>query len=140
VYHETGTPISQFHRQHQVQNKYDAKWYGLLWDRALLYDRINRRVDRMIDEGFLDEVEKLKVMGFDDRIQSLQTVGYKEVFAYLRKEITKDRMIELMKQNTRRFAKRQMTWFRKEARISWLSITHEDQIEECAASIIGEHF
>jgi tRNA dimethylallyltransferase len=140
VYHETGTPISQFHRQHAVQQRYDSHWYGLLWDRAVLYHRIDRRVDRMMDEGFLDEVMRLKAMGFDDRFQSLQTVGYKEAFSYLRKEITKDRMIELMKQNTRRFAKRQMTWFRKESRMTWLSISHEDQISGYAEKIIQELF
>ncbi|MFA6439840.1 MAG: tRNA (adenosine(37)-N6)-dimethylallyltransferase MiaA [Bacteriovoracaceae bacterium] len=140
VFYETGTPISQFHRQHNVQQRYDAKFYGLLWERSMLYDRINRRVDRMIDEGFIEEVAVIQGMGFDDRYQSLQTVGYKEAFAFLRNEITKDRMIELMKQNTRRFAKRQMTWFRKEPRISWLSVTHEHQIEEFAGIIRWENF
>lgn len=138
VYYETGTPISRFHQQHQVRPMYHARFYGLLWDRTALYHRINHRVDIMIEKGFLDEVQSLIDQGYDDRFQSLQTVGYKEAFAFLRKEITKDRMIELMKQNTRRFAKRQMTWFRKESRISWLSIKSEDQLESLAAHIVRE--
>jgi tRNA dimethylallyltransferase len=140
VYHETGTPISQFHRQHTVQQIYNARFFGLQWDRPALYDRINQRVEKMMAEGFLDEVERVKNMGYDDHYQSLQTVGYKEAFAYGRREISKERMIELMKQNTRRFAKRQMTWFRKEHRIHWLPITDERQIDGCAAQIIAQGF
>lgn len=138
VFYETGTPISRFHEQHQVRQMYQARFYGLLWDRTALYHRINHRVDTMIENGFLDEVQNLIDQGYDDRFQSLQTVGYKEAFAFLRKEFTKDRMIELMKQNTRRFAKRQMTWFRKESRISWLSIKSEDQFGSLADLIVRE--
>ena len=138
IFHETGTPISQFHKQHKVNTMYDARFYGLNWERSKLYERINNRVDKMFAEGFLDEVKQLKAMGFDDRFQSLQTVGYKEAFAFLRNEIYKERMIELMKQNTRRFAKRQMTWFRKEERIQWFDISSEDQIDEIAEKIIQQ--
>ena len=135
IFHETGTPISQFHKQHKVNTMYDAHFYGLNWERSKLYERINNRVDKMFAEGFLDEVKQLKAMGFDDRFQSLQTVGYKEAFAFLRNEISKERMIELMKQNTRRFAKRQLTWFRKEERIQWFDISAEDQIDEISNTI-----
>lgn len=138
IFYETGIPISQFHRQHNVKTLYDAHFYGLNWERSVLYERINSRVDRMFREGFLDEVKQLKKNGFDDRYQSLQTVGYKEAFAFLSNEISKDRMIELMKQNTRRFAKRQMTWFRKEDRIHWLNISSEDQIEQIADEIVSK--
>ncbi|MDP1675228.1 MAG: tRNA (adenosine(37)-N6)-dimethylallyltransferase MiaA [Bacteroidota bacterium] len=138
IFHETGTPISQFHKQHKVNTMYDAHFFGLNWERSVLYERINKRVDKMFAEGFLNEVKQLKESGFDDRFQSLQTVGYKEAFAYLRSEISKERMIELMKQNTRRFAKRQMTWFRKEERIHWFDISSEDQIEQIAKKIINQ--
>ena len=135
IFHETGTPISQFHKQHNVNKMYNAHFFGLNWERSKLYERINNRVDKMFAEGFLDEVKQLKENGFDDRFQSLQTVGYKEAFAFLRNEISKERMIELMKQNTRRFAKRQMTWFRKEERIQWFDISGEDQIDEIAKKL-----
>lgn len=135
VYYETGTPISQYHSEHTVTPLYNTFFFGLEWDRSVLYDRINRRVDSMLRAGFLDEVEQLRSMGYDDRLQSLQTVGYKEAFAYLRKEISKDRMVELMKQNTRRFAKRQLTWFRREERIVWFKISNEDEIDSIGAVI-----
>jgi tRNA dimethylallyltransferase len=138
VFYETGTPISEFHRQHDVKKIYDAKYFGLNWERSKLYERINCRVDKMLANGFLDEVKQLRKMGFDDRFQSLQTVGYKEAYAFLRNEIPKERMIELMKQNTRRFAKRQMTWFRREQRITWFDIAGEDQIPGIAETIIRQ--
>lgn len=138
VFYETGTPISEFHRQHNVKKIYHTKYFGLNWERSKLYERINSRVDKMLANGFLDEVKQLRKMGFDDRFQSLQTVGYKEAFAFLRNEISKERMIELMKQNTRRFAKRQMTWFRREQRITWFDIAGEDQIPEIAENIIKQ--
>ncbi len=137
VFHETGKPISQHHSEHTVKDIYDAAFFGLDWERSVLYDRINHRVDSMLKAGFLDEVERLRAMGFDDRFQSLQTVGYKEAFAYLRKEISKDRMVELMKQNTRRFAKRQMTWFRREERMHWFKISREEEIN-AFADVIAE--
>jgi len=138
IFHETGTPISQFHKKHNVTLMYDAHFFGLNWERSVLYERINNRVDRMFGEGFLEEVKQLKKNGFDDRFQSLQTVGYKEAYAFLRNEISKERMIELMKQNTRRFAKRQMTWFRKEERIQWFDLSSEDQIELIAEKIVDQ--
>lgn len=136
VYYETGIPISQFHANHKKDELYDATWIGLKWERSVLYQRINDRVERMLANGFLDEVKQLLAMGFDDRLQALQTVGYKEAFQHLRGEISYERMVELMKQNTRRFAKRQMTWFRKEPRIHWYNIAHEFEIATIAKNII----
>ncbi|NUN70882.1 MAG: tRNA (adenosine(37)-N6)-dimethylallyltransferase MiaA [Bacteroidetes bacterium] len=137
VFMETGVPISQHHQQHVVQPLYHARFFGILWERPVLYARIEERVDRMLASGFLDEVKRLMAMGFDDRFQALQTVGYKEALAFLRGEITEERMIELMKQNTRRFAKRQMTWFRKEARISWLPTADDIDLDAHASHIAG---
>ncbi len=136
VFYETGTPMSKFHEQHKIKKIFNAHFVGVRWERSKLYDRINRRVEKMMSAGFLEEVKQIIKMGYDDRYQSLQTVGYKEVFAYFRNEITEERMIELMKQNTRRFAKRQMTWFRKEERIEWFEISDEDQIDEIASKVI----
>lgn len=137
VYNETGIPISQHHQQHVVQPRYNARFFGILWERPVLYARIEQRVDRMLAEGFIDEVRGLLSMGYDDRYQSLQTVGYKEAIAHLRNEISYERMVELMKQNTRRFAKRQMTWFRKEARVSWLPTADDADLAAHASHIAG---
>lgn len=120
VFHETGIPISQYHAAHTKDDLYDALWIGIEWDRRELYNRINHRVDGMMQSGFLDEVRHLQSLGYDDRLQALQTVGYKEAFRFLRNELTREQMVDLMKQNSRRYAKRQMTWFRKEKRIRWL--------------------
>lgn len=136
VYYETGTPISQFHRHQTIQLLYDPLFVGLQWERKMLYDRINKRVDNMLTEGFIDEVKHIQSMGFDDRFQSLQTVGYREAFAYLRNEIPKDRLVELMKQNTRRYAKRQLTWFHREDRIHWFPVTEEKELPAIADAVV----
>jgi len=136
VYHATGIPITVHHERQQHDRLYDAVFAGLAWDRKILYERINRRVDQMMDSGFLDEVRMLLERGFDERLKALQTVGYKEAFAYLRHELTRDRMVELMKQNTRRFAKRQLTWFRPDERITWYPIANEAEIGEIAHAIV----
>ena len=138
VYYTTGIPLTVHHEQQKRDRLYDAVFVGLAWDRPALYDRINTRVDRMMEAGFMDEVERLLASGYDERYKALQTVGYKEAFAYLRREITIERMKELMKQNTRRFAKRQLTWFRNDDRIQWHHISHESDIAVIAASIVSQ--
>lgn len=136
VFYETGVPISQFHAVHKKDQLYNAAWIGLNWGRSALYKRIDNRVDRMIADGFFDEVKRLQTMGYDDRFQSLQTVGYKEAFQHIRCEISYERMVELMKQNTRRFAKRQMTWFRKESRLHWYNIDSETGLSDITRQTI----
>jgi tRNA dimethylallyltransferase len=136
VYYATGKPISQHHGEHEQKQHFNALFVGLQWDRKALYERINSRVDAMLASGFLDEVTGLLARGYDDHQKSLQTVGYKEVFAFLRKEIDYDRMVELMKQNTRRFAKRQLTWFRKDKRIRWFDIREASDIPEIAEKVL----
>jgi tRNA dimethylallyltransferase len=139
VFHETGIPISQFHAGHKKDDIYNALWIGLHWDRTELYRRINTRVDAMITSGFLDEARHLQSLGYDDRLQALQTVGYKEAFQFLRNEVTQEQMIDRMKQNTRRFAKRQLTWFRKEERIRWHDGTAVNKIRDVVMRSAGHH-
>jgi tRNA dimethylallyltransferase len=136
VYYATGKPISQHHNEHEYKKLFNSVFVGLQWERKKLYDRINSRVERMLAAGFLDEVKGLLSRGYDDRYKSLQTVGYKEAFAFLRKEISYERMVELMKQNTRRFAKRQLTWFRRDARIRWFDIEEENEIPRIAEQVL----
>lgn len=136
VYYATGKPISQHHGEHQREPYFNAVFAGLQWERKVLYERINLRVDAMLAAGFLDEVRGLLALGYDDRQKSLQTVGYKEAFAFLRNEIEYGRMVELMKQNTRRFAKRQLTWFRKDKRIRWFDIREASDIPEIAEKVL----
>lgn len=136
VYYATGRSISEHHDQQKPEQYFNAVLVALRWERNALYERINARVDRMLAAGFLDEVKALQALGYDDRYKSLQTVGYKEAFAFLRGEIAHARMVELMKQSTRRFAKRQLTWFRKDERIRWFDIREDSQIPLIAAEIL----
>ena len=91
------------------------------WDREVLYERINRRVDIMLDEGLLDEVRGLMDKGYTKELNSMKGIGYKEVMDYLDGAISYEEMVETVKQSSRRYAKRQLTWFRRDERIHWLN-------------------
>ena len=121
IYHATGkTKTEQEIISRQKEPEYDYKVYGLLWDRQKLYDRINLRVDIMIEQGLIEEVKTI-LKKYSKFPTAMQGLGYKEVVQYLNKEITKEEMIEKIKQDTRRYAKRQMTWFRKNKQTIWLN-------------------
>lgn len=111
-YHENNIPLSQ-HNSEQKSNEspYNFAYYVLNDDREVLYDRINKRVDKMFEQGLVDEV---KALDLDESCQSMQGIGYKEVLEYLNGNISEDECKELIKKNTRHFAKRQLTWFRHE--------------------------
>lgn len=122
IYHVTGTPMSQYQSRSE-ESPYDLLLVGLNMDRALLYERINRRVDIMIAEGLIEEVKALMAQGYDASLRSMQALGYKEMFAYLNGAITREEAIELLKKRTRNFAKRQLTWFRAMKDIVWFDVT-----------------
>lgn len=122
VYHSTGKRMSEL-QMNNVKPDFDAVQAGLLLNRQLLYERINKRVNNLLKEGLLDEVEALRMKGYSYKTNnSLNTVGIKEVFQYFEGETDKDTMIENIKKNTRRYAKRQMTWFNADKRIKWVDI------------------
>ncbi|SFU73610.1 tRNA dimethylallyltransferase [Pustulibacterium marinum] len=112
----TGKPYSSFLKNKEVNRNFTTIYIGLEADRPIVYDRINRRVDIMLEAGLLDEVEDLKDK---QQLNALQTVGYREFFNYFKGEFTLDFATEEVKKNTRRFAKRQFTWFRKNKEILW---------------------
>src|SRR5690606_10277651 len=93
---------------------------GLIADRAIIYDRINQRVDKMINDGLLDEVKHLQSL---QHLNALNTVGYSELFKYLNGEWTLEFAISEIKKNSRRFAKRQLTWFKKDPNITWFEFS-----------------
>lgn len=95
-------------------------------DRDKLYEKINNRVDLMIDKGLVKEVKSLIEKGLDKNSQSLKAIGYKEVIWYLDGKISYDEMIELIKKNSRHYAKRQLTWFRRDDRIKWFDRESEN--------------
>ncbi len=121
-YRLTGVPISE----HQAETKrkksrYDPLIMCIEWEREALYERINRRVDMMFDAGLIDEVKRLREMGFTRELNSMQGIGYKEVMDYLDGAATLDETKEIIKQSSRRYAKRQMTWFRRDKRVRYIS-------------------
>ena len=114
-YKENNVPLSEHNAEQRENNSpYNFAYYVLNDDREVLYDRINKRVDKMFDEGLVDEVKSLKDTGLNESNQCMQGIGYKEVLDYLNGNISLDETKDLIKKNTRHFAKRQLTWFRRE--------------------------
>ena len=116
VYYQTKKPLSFFHNNKKKEREFIIQKIGLKIEREKLYDKINQRVDKMIKNGLVKEVTNLKQY---KNINALQTVGYKEIFEFLENKISLENAIEKIKRNTRRFAKRQITWFKKDQSISW---------------------
>ena len=115
----SGKTLSEWHKMPTDSTRFSFKMFALTMSREKLYARIDQRVNRMLEKGLVSEVEKLLSAGYKDE-KALNAVGYKEVVAYLNNEINYSEMSELIKRNTRRFAKRQLTWFRKDQRIQWI--------------------
>ncbi len=136
VYYITGKPISQLQQTIKPEIDFKTVQIGLKWDRKKLYKRIEQRVDEMIKAGLIDEVKKLRELGYDKNLNSLQTVGYKEVLDYLDGLISYDEMIRLIKRNSRRYAKRQLTWFRQDKRIIWLDVNEDTDFNELAEKVV----
>ncbi|NBB85593.1 MAG: tRNA (adenosine(37)-N6)-dimethylallyltransferase MiaA [Bacteroidetes bacterium] len=119
VYEATGHPLSYYHQQ-TPSPPFDFDVVVLHRERQKLYDRINARVDTMLAAGLVDEVAALDARGVDRSRSPLRTIGYKEVFAYLDGDIPHNEMVRLIKRNTRRYAKRQLTWFRRYDSYTWV--------------------
>lgn len=130
-YHETGQKISEHNEeQKQKESPYCSAYFVLNDERSILYDRIDRRVDQMICDGLVDEVFRLKEMGYTRDLVSMQGLGYKELFPYLAGECTLEEAVYIIKRDTRHFAKRQLTWFRREKDVIWLKKPDFDYDEE----------
>ena len=121
-FHQTGKRISEHNEEErQKESPYNFVYFVLNDDRGNLYDRINLRVDLMVKEGLLDEVKDLKANGYTKDMVSMQGLGYKEVLDYLDGEISFDEAVYRIKRDTRHFAKRQITWFKRERDVIWLN-------------------
>ena len=121
IYKETGKTKTELERESRKNGiPYDYKIFAINMPREILYDRINRRVDIMIEKGLIDEVSYLYEKYGESLLTSMQAIGYKEVVEFLKGNCTKEEMIEKIKMETRRYAKRQLTWFRKIENIQWL--------------------
>ncbi len=139
----TGKPISEHNAQERAkESPYDFMYFVINMNRDTLYKRIDKRVDIMLKEGLIDEVHGLLSRGLNEKHVSMQGIGYKEICQYLRGELTKEESIELLKQNTRHFAKRQLTWFRRERDVIWVdkdSFDSEDAFRTDILNKIKDH-
>ena len=132
----TGMSISELHRDHSFRDRpFDAVIYCLNPERAMLYRWVEERVDRMMEVGLLAEVKVLRDKGYGRDLPSMKALGYRELMAHLEGETSLEEAVELIKRNTRRYAKRQLTWFRGEEGVRWLDISHPDEIPSLAAKI-----
>lgn len=123
VYEETGKTMSYFKERSQTkESPYNLLMIGLTMERQLLYERINRRIDIMIEDGLIDEVKNILDMGYNKNLISMLGLGYKEIVKYLEGKYTLEEAIYILKRDTRRFAKRQLTWFKRDDRIHWYNI------------------
>ncbi len=125
IFHTTGKTMSEYQETQQHEPLYEVALIGLTMERDVLYDRINRRVDMMEDQGLLEEVRNLYDKGIRD-CQSIQAIGYKELYAFFDGKVSKEQAMEDLKQNSRRYAKRQLTWFRNKMDVTWFDMTDGD--------------
>lgn len=142
-YHLNNEPISKHNEEErQKESPYNFSYFVLNDDRENLYKRIDKRVDIMMKDGLLDEICNLKNMGFNDKMVSMQGIGYKEMLRYLDGEYSLDKAVEIIKQESRRFAKRQLTWFRREKEVVWVDKKEfeykEDEILEYIIGILKD--
>lgn len=126
----SGTPYATFKNKPKATRNFNSIKIGLNADREIIYNRINQRVDIMIKNGLIDEAKKLYP---NKNLNALQTVGYRELFSYFNEDFTKEFAISEIKKNTRRFAKRQLTWFKKDTEILWFD--YQTEIKEIISKI-----
>lgn len=134
VYDCSGRPLSSFgsdfRNEAGERPPFSPFLIGLNMDRTLLYERINLRVDRMMQQGLLEEAKRIYDMRYDQDLPALRSIGYRQLFAYFDGSASLEEAVEQIKQDTRRFAKRQLTWFRRDTRICWHDVTQYRDIEE----------
>ncbi len=138
VYKLAGKPIWKLQQEYKRETNLQFFQYGLNWERKILYKNIELRVDKMIKSGLVDEVKNILKLGYSKDINALNTVGYKEIIEYLEGKTTLERAIELIKRNTRRYAKRQLTWFKKDKRIKWFDINKKNDLKKITESIAAD--
>ena len=138
-FQKTGEPISDHNEiERQKESPYEFYYFVLNDDRAKLYDRIEKRVDMMIEAGLVDEVQKLLDMGCTRDMVSMQGLGYKEMIDYLHGEIFLEEAVYIIKRDTRHFAKRQLTWFRRERDVRWINKSDFASEEEILAYMLKQ--
>lgn len=146
-YKETGMPISkhnQIEKEKRIENEspYDFTFFALSMERSLLYNRINLRIDQMLEEGLVEEVRSFYESGISEDLPSMKAIGYKEFFPYFKGEASLEACVQKLKQNTRNYAKRQLTWFRHQAQPIFIEVDSlqfdANRIVEKMLQILGE--
>ncbi|MEI3609246.1 tRNA (adenosine(37)-N6)-dimethylallyltransferase MiaA [Pseudogracilibacillus sp. SO10305] len=120
VFESTGKTMTERHKTQNKTSKYDYVLIGLEMNRDKLYDRINRRVEKMVQDGLVEEVRALYDKGFSDT-QAMKAIGYKELIPYLEQEMSLDEAVSILQRNSRRYAKRQYTWFKNQMDVTWFN-------------------
>lgn len=130
-YRENGFPISEHNkRESQKESPFNLAYFVLNDERSHLYERIDQRVDKMLDSGLIDEVRGLRERGYDRSLVSMQGLGYKELLAWMDGEYSLEEAVRILKRDTRHFAKRQITWFKREKDVIWMNKQDYDYDEE----------
>ena len=139
VYEITGEPMSNIQAAHQFDDHlYDAMKIGLSVDRETLYTQIDRRVEDMIAAGLVDEVKGLLDRGYHSEIKAMQSIGYRHITSFLEGTLSRDEAIRTMQRDTRRYAKRQITWFKKDPDITWITPDNQERICKKIATFLSD--
>jgi len=135
----TGVPLSEWHRRHQCTARpFRSIMIGLTMDRAALYRRIDARVLQEIDDGLLEETRALLACGYDEGLGSMKALGYRQMTGYVKGRYSWDDAVRLLQRDTRHFAKRQLTWFRRDPSVQWLTIGEDESVTQIARRVL-EH-
>ncbi|EHI59387.1 tRNA (adenosine(37)-N6)-dimethylallyltransferase MiaA [Hungatella hathewayi] len=139
-YRQTGEPISLHNRrEREKESPYNFLYYVVNTERSILYERIERRIDMMMADGLVEEVQALKDMGCTRNLVSMQGLGYKEILDYLNGECTLEEAVYILKRDTRHFAKRQITWFKRERDVRWLNLPdYDNDTARVTAKIVAD--
>jgi tRNA dimethylallyltransferase len=131
VYEKTGRPLSDHHREHRFSEKpYEAIVIGLRRSRADLYRRIEARVNQMMAAGLVEEVRGLIETGYSDELPSMKGLGYRQIVGYIKGEYDRAEAVDRLKRDTKRYAKRQFTWFNRDPSIQWIDLSESEGVEE----------
>jgi len=139
VYELTGKTLAKFHQEHGFKDSpFVVLKIGLHISREILYKRINKRVEVMINSGFVDEVKRLLVMGYSPELKSMQSIGYRHIVNFIKGHCTWDETVRTLKRDTRRYAKRQMTWFKADPEVIWKEPEALEDIKELIKKFLQE--
>ena len=138
VYRQTGVPLSKAHEAHRGRaTPFRALVLGLTMERAVLYQRIDHRVDLELAKGLVDETRTLLAKGYSRGLVSMKSLGYRQMAGYLEGEYSFDEAVRRLKRDTRHFAKRQMTWFRKEPGLTWVEVHPDESVRSVSQRVVA---